>query len=293
MTTIDAHQHFWQYSAAEYGWIDDSMAPLRRDFLPEELGREMTRTGVDACVAVQARQSIDETRWLLSLADAHAHIAGVVGWFDLQSPDVSAELDRWAPHPKLVGVRHIVQSEADDRFLMRPAFLRGIAQLEAFGLAYVLLIYPRHLPCAVEFVSRFERQRFVLDHLAKPNIRGGELEAWARDLRRLAVYPSVYAKLSGLVTEADWVHWTADQIRPYLDVAFECFGADRLMIGSDWPVCTVAADYARTLDVVREYLSALPSGDRAAVLGGNAQRFWNLKLMRDHGENQDARLGQP
>ena len=287
MTTIDAHQHFWHYSAAEYGWIDDSMAVLRRDFLPEELRGEMTRTAVDACVAVQARQSIDETRWLLSLADAHAHIAGVVGWFDLQSPDVRADLDRWS-HPMLVGVRHIVQSEADDRFLMRPAFLRGIGQLEAFGLAYDLLIYPRHLACAVEFVSRFERQRFVLDHLAKPNIRGGERETWARDLRRLASYPLVYAKLSGLVTEADWTHWTADQIRPYLDVAFECFGADRLMIGSDWPVCTVAADYARTLDVVREYLSALPSGDRAAVLGGNAQRFWKLKLMRDHGENQDA-----
>ena len=289
MTTIDAHQHFWTYSAAEYGWIDDSMTPLRRDFLPEELGREMTRTGVDACVAVQARQNIDETRWLLALADGHAQIAGVVGWVDLQSPNVSAELDRWAPHPKLVGVRHIVQSEADDRFLMRPAFLRGVAQLEAFGLAYDLLIYPRHLPCAVEFVSRFERQQFVLDHLAKPDIRGGEREAWARDLRRLAAQPRVYAKLSGLVTEADWTSWTADQIRPYLDVAFECFGAHRLMIGSDWPVCTVAADYARTLDVVREYLSALPSGDRAAVLGGNAQRFWNLKLMRDHGENQDTR----
>jgi L-fucono-1,5-lactonase len=290
MTTIDAHQHFWRYSAAEYSWIDDSMAPLRRDFLPEELGREMTRTAVDACVAVQARQSIDETRWLLALADAHAHIAGVVGWFDLQSPDVWADLDRSASHPKLVGVRHIVQSEADDRFLMRPAFLHGIAQLEAFGLAYDLLIYPRHLPCAVEFVSRFERQRFVLDHLAKPNIRGGERETWARDLRRLAAYPLVYAKLSGLVTEADWTHWTADQIGPYLDVAFECFGADRLMIGSDWPVCTVAADYGRTLDVVRNYLSALPAADREAVLGGNAQRFWKLKLPRVNGDGKtDAR----
>src|SRR5215510_3283496 len=284
MTTIDAHQHFWHYSAAEYGWIDDSMAVLRRDFLPEELRGEMARTAVDACVAVQARQNIAETRWLLSLADAHAHIAGVVGWFDLQSPNVRVDLEHLAAHPKLVGVRHIVQSEADDRFLMRPAFLRGIGQLEAFGLAYDLLIYPRHLACAVECVPRFERQRFVLDHLAKPNIRGSERETWARDLRRLAACPHVYAKLSGLVTEADWTHWTADQIRPYLDVAFECFGADRLMIGSDWPVCTVAADYARTLDVVREYLSALPSGDRAAVLGGNAQRFWNLKVPQVNGD---------
>jgi L-fuconolactonase len=288
MATIDAHQHFWHYSAPEYGWIDDSMAALRRDFLPDEARREMTQAGVDACVAVQARQSLEETRWLLSLAEAHGYIAGVVGWFDLQSPDVWADLDRFAAHPKLIGVRHIVQSEADDRFLLRPAFLRGIAQLEAFGLAYDVLIYPRHLPHAIEFVSQFERQRFVLDHLAKPDIRGGERQTWARDLRRLAASPNVSAKLSGLVTEADWAHWTADQIRPYLDVAFECFGADRLMIGSDWPVCTIAAQYARTLDVVRDYLSALPSADREAVLGGNAQRFWNLRLMRDHGENQDA-----
>jgi L-fuconolactonase len=277
MTTIDAHQHYWHYSAAEYGWIDDSMAVLRRDFLPDDGRREMARAGVDACVAVQARQSLDETRWLLSLADAHPHIAGVVGWFDLQSPDVWAELDRYAAHPKLVGVRHIVQSEPDDRFLLRPTFLRGIAQLEAFGLAYDLLIYPRHLLWAVEFVSQFDRQRFVLDHLAKPDIRGGDRQTWARDLRRLAAYPNVYAKLSGLVTEADWTHWTADQIRPYLDVALECFGAERLMIGSDWPVCTVAADYVRTLDVVRDYLSALPSAGREGVLGGNAQRFWNLE----------------
>ena len=277
MAIIDAHQHFWQYSAAEYGWIDDSMAPLRRDFLPEELGREMTRTAVDACVAVQARQSIDETRWLLALADAHAHIAGVVGWFDLQSPAVWADLDRWVPHPKLVGVRHIVQSEADDRFLMRPAFLRGIAQLEAFGLAYDLLIYPRHLPCAVEFVSRFERQRFVLDHLAKPNIRGGERETWARDLRRLAAYPHVYAKLSGLVTEADWQVWKPEDIRPYLDVAFECFGPCRLMIGSDWPVCTVAGPYARVMNLVKDYLGKYSANEKEAVLGENAAAFWRLK----------------
>jgi L-fuconolactonase len=276
VASIDAHQHFWTYQAVEYGWIDDSMAALRRDFLPADAKREMTRAGVDRCVAVQARQSIEETQWLLSLADTHPHIAGVVGWFDLQSADVRAKLDRLAAHPKLVGVRHIVQSEADDRFLLRPAFCRGIAQLEAFNLAYDLLIYPRHLPVASEFVSQFARQRFVLDHLAKPNIRGGERHEWERDLRRLASHPNVYAKLSGLVTEADWVHWMPAQIRPYLDVAFDCFGAERLMIGSDWPVCTAAADYARTMAVVTDYVCALGSADRDAVLGDNAQRFWSL-----------------
>ena len=278
MASIDAHQHFWIYHAAEYGWIDDSMASLRRDFLPADAKREMTRAGIDRCVAVQVRQSVEETEWLLSLADAHPQIAGVVGWFDLQSADVRANLDRLAAHPKLVGARHIVQSEADDRFLLRPAFCRGMAQLEAFGLAYDLLIYPRHLAVASELVSRFERQRFVLDHLAKPNIRGGERHEWERDLRRLAGHPNVYAKLSGLVTEADWERWTPAQIRPYLDVAFDCFGAERLMIGSDWPVCTIAADYARTMAVVTDYVGALGGADRDAVLGGNAQRFWNLSV---------------
>jgi L-fuconolactonase len=289
---IDTHQHFWQYSAAEYGWIDDSMAGLRRDFLPADAAREMARAGIDACIAVQARQSLEETRWLLSLADAHPHIAGVVGWFDLQSADVWAQLDRLVSHPKLVGVRHIVQGEADDRFLLRPAFRRGIAQLEAFGLSYDLLIYPRHLPVASEFVSQFERQRFVLDHLGKPDIRVGERGTWERDLRRLAEHPNVSAKLSGLVTEADWARWTPEQIRPYLDIAFDCFGAERLMIGSDWPVCTVAADYARTMAVVTDYLAALNDADRNAVLGGNAQRFWDLKLTKEDRDNQDvARAG--
>jgi L-fuconolactonase len=287
MTSIDAHQHFWKYSAAEYGWIDDSMAVLRRDFLPADAVREMAGAGVDACVAVQARQSLEETRWLLSLAEDNPRIAGVVGWFDLQSADVWAQLDRFAAHPKLVGVRHIVQSEADDRFLVRPAFRRGIAQLEAFGLPYDLLVYPRHLPVAAEFVSQFERQRFVLDHLAKPDIRGGERRIWERDLRRLAAHPNVYAKLSGLVTEADHERWTPAQIRPYLDVAFDCFGAERLMIGSDWPVCIVAADYARTMAVVTDYVATLGRADREAVLGGNAQRFWDLKLTEEDRATQN------
>jgi L-fuconolactonase len=287
MTRIDAHQHFWRYSAAEYGWIDEPMAALRRDFLPEEAAREMAASGVDACVAVQARQSLDETKWLLSLAEVHPQIAGVVGWVDLQSPDVWADLDRVAAHPKLVGVRHIVQAEPDDRFLMGPPFRRGIAQLEAFGFAYDLLIYPRQLAVASEFVSLFERQRLVLDHLAKPDIRGGERSVWARDLRRLADHPNVWAKLSGLVTEADWHHWTPEQIRPYLDVAFDCFGASRLMIGSDWPVCTVAADYARTMSLVTDYVAALSSAEREAVLGGNAQKFWNLKFAKEDRESQN------
>jgi len=274
---IDSHQHFWRYAAAEYEWLDDSMTALRRDFLPDDAVREMSRAGFDAGVAVQVRQTLEETQWLLSLADAHPTIAGVVGWVDLQADDVRAQLERFADHPKLVGVRHIVQSEPDDRFLMRPAFRRGMSLLQEFDLAYDILIYHRHLPVAAEFVAQFDAQPFVLDHLAKPPIRDREIDLWARDLRRLAAFPNVMCKLSGLVTEADWKRWTPDAIRPYLDVAFDGFGAGRLMIGSDWPVCTVAADYSSTIGVVADYVSQLSRGEREAVLGGNAQRFWKLK----------------
>jgi L-fucono-1,5-lactonase len=275
---LDAHQHFWTYDAVEYGWIDDSMSVLRRDFVPADSAREMARVGFDACVAVQARQTLEETRWLLALAEAHRSIAGVIGWVDLQAADVLTQIATFSHHQKLVGIRHIAQNEPDDRFLLRSDVLRGIGLLEECGLAFDILIYSRHLPVAAELVGRLPRQRFVLDHLAKPDIRGGEIRAWGRDIRRLASRPNVFAKLSGLVTEADWKQWTPDDIRPYLDVAFEAFGWSRLMIGSDWPVCTLAADYSRTMDVVLEYLAGRPRHEQDAVLGGNAQRFWRLTL---------------
>jgi L-fuconolactonase len=275
--TIDAHQHFWRYDPAEYGWIDDSMARLRRDFLPDDVKGEMDRAGIDACIVVQARQSLEETRWLLELADANAFIAGVIGWVDLQAENLREQLEGFRSGSKLVGVRHIVQAEADDRFLLRPSFRRGISMLEDLGLVYDILIYPRHLPVAAEFVSRFKRQRFVLDHLAKPNIRDDDLAAWERDVRALAEFPQVFCKVSGLVTEADWSRWTPEQLWPCLDVVFDAFGADRLIAGSDWPVCTLAADYSRTMSVITRYLSNRPEDERIAVMGGNARRCWNLK----------------
>jgi L-fuconolactonase len=274
LARLDAHQHFWRYDSAQYGWIDDSMAALRRDFLPADLQPELERAGIDACIAVQARQSLDETRWLLELADATPFIAGVVGWVDLQADDVREQLRAFAPSTKLVGVRHVVQAEADDRFLLRPAFCRGISMLEDVELAYDILIYPRHLAVAAEFVSRFTRQRFVVDHMAKPDIRHGEIEAWGRGIRALAEFPHVFCKVSGLITEADWAGWTEQDLRPYLDVVFDAFGPGRLMAGSDWPVCTVAGDYQRTMAVLAHYLSDGPEGDRAAVMGGNAARFY-------------------
>jgi L-fuconolactonase len=273
---IDAHQHFWIYNQAEFDWIDDSMAALRRDFLPEDLKPEMDSSDVDGSVAVQTRQTLEETRWLLELADQTPSILGVVGWIDLRSPDIRSQLKALCQHRKLVGVRHIVQSEPDDRFLLQPEFLRGISMLEEFNLAYDILIYPKHLPVAAEFIERFPRQRFVLDHLAKPPIKSGKIDSWAEGIGRLAEFPNVVCKLSGLVTEADWQHWRPEQIVPFLDVAFASFGPDRLMIGSDWPVCLVAAPYARTLQVVKTYLLGQKPECQEAVLGGNALHFWQL-----------------
>ena len=274
---IDAHQHFWKYNEREYGWIDNSMEAVRRDFLPDDLKPELECNGFQGCVAVQARQTLEETRWLLELAAHAPFILGVVGWVDLRSPRLRIELESLARYPKLVGVRHIVQSEADERFLLQPDFLRGIAMLEEFNLAYDILIYARHLSVAAEFVARFPRQRFVLDHMAKPPIKSGAIDDWARGIRELASFPNVYCKVSGLVTEADWQKWKPEDLRPYLDVASECFGASRLMIGSDWPVCTVAGPYSRVMNVMKDYLHKFSAEEREAVLGGNAATFWRLK----------------
>ncbi len=273
---IDAHQHFWMYNQWEYGWIDEPMASIRRNFLPAELKPQLEMSGFQGSVLVQVRQTLDEMRWLLELAAHNSFILGVVGWVDLRSPRLRAELESFSGNPKLVGIRHIVQSEPDD-FLLQPDFLRGISILEEFDLAYDILVYTKHLPIAAEFVKRFPRQRFVLDHLAKPPIKNGAADLWARGMRELSSFPNVYAKVSGLVTEADWHSWKPEDIRPYLDVAFECFGPSRLMFGSDWPVCTVAASYARVVNLVEDYLGAYATEEREAALGGNAAKSWGLK----------------
>ncbi len=275
---IDAHQHFWRYNADEFGWIDDSMSSLRRDFGPDDLKPELERAGFQGSIAVQARQSLEETRWLLELAEDSPLILGVVGWVDLCSPDVRLQLQTFAGNPKLVGIRHVVQSEPDERFLLLPEFLRGISVLEEFDLTYDILIYPQHLPVAVEFVRHSPRQRFVLDHLAKPLIKSASIHPWEAGIRELAKFPNVFSKLSGMVTEADWQNWRPEDLKPYLDIALDNFGPERLMIGSDWPVCTVAASYKQTMSVVLDYLYKYPVNVQDAVLGGNAQRFWKLKL---------------
>lgn len=271
---IDAHQHFWRYSAEEYDWIDDSMASLRRDFVPLDLKPELDAAGFDACIAVQARQTLEETRWLLALADENPFIAGVIGWVDLRDESVREQLAELSENPRLVGVRHVVQAEPDDRFLLRPDFLRGIAALQEFDLTYDILIYPRHLPVAVEFVSRFPQQHFVLDHLAKPFIKAQTIEPWASNIRELARFPNVFCKVSGMVTEADWTSWKPEHFQPYLETALQAFGPDRLMIGSDWPVCRVAGSYGKVMSLVIEFLDQHAPDAREKLLGGNAQRAY-------------------
>lgn len=273
---IDAHQHFWRYNPAHQVWMTDEMAVLRRDHLPEELLPLLHAVGFDGCIAVQARQMIEETEWLLQLADAHPFIKGVVGWVDLRSHGLRAQLERFAPHPAFVGVRHVVHDEPDDTFMLLPEFRRGIAQLRAFDLAYDLLLYPRHLPVAMKLAREFPDQRFVLDHIAKPAIREGLISPWREDLERLAECPNVTCKLSGLVTEAQWGRWRPEDFHRYLDIVVAAFGPDRLMIGSDWPVCTLSGDYVGTMRVVMDYVQRFPPATQEAMLGGTCARFYDI-----------------
>jgi L-fuconolactonase len=273
---IDAHQHFWQYSAEEYGWIGQQMAVLQQNHLPDDLVPLLEGTGLDGTVAVQARQRLEETEWLLSLSDQYPSIRGVVGWVDLCSPDVQMQLERFSTHDKLCGVRHVVQDEPDDQFMLHEDFLRGLAALWAYGLTYDILIFPRHLPVACQVAAHFPDQPFVLDHIAKPFIRDRVIDPWAEGIQRLAAFPNVYCKASGLVTEADWQRWLPADLRPYLDIVFEAFGPERIMFGSDWPVCTLAGTYAEVADVLYDYVKNLSEHEQAAVWGGTAWKFYGL-----------------
>lgn len=275
---IDAHQHFWRYSPEQYAWITPELGVLRRDFLPDDLAPLLRDRGFGACVAVQARQDLEETRWLLELTDSAPWIAGVVGWVDLRSPQAAEQLAELAAHPRLVGIRHVVQDEPDDRFLDSAEFRRGVGELANFDLKYDLLIYPRQLPAAIDFVAAFPEQPMVLDHLAKPEARAGSFEPWAGQLAELSRAENLCVKLSGLITEADWERWTADGLRRYLDHTLECFGPERVMFGSDWPVCLLAGSYDRVTELIDGFATALSPDERAALFGGNAARFYSLSI---------------
>lgn len=273
---IDAHHHYWRYNAQEYDWIDGSMAALRRDFLPEDLLPELQRSGIGGVISVQARQSLQETGWLLDLAERTPWMLGVVGWADLRSPECPRQLEELARRPKLKALRHVVQAEPDPEFLQGEAFNRGIRALLPHALAYDLLIFWHQLPASIRFVDRHPDQVFILDHLAKPDARNSQLEPWGSRLRELARRPQVYCKLSGLVTEAQWDTWTEEQLRPYLDAALEAFGPRRLMFGSDWPVCLVASSYERWHRLITDWLAPLSPDERAAIMGTNARKAYRL-----------------
>ena len=279
---IDSHQHFWRYDAVRDAWITDSMAVLKRDFLPEHLAAELAANGLDASIAVQADQSESETMFLLGLAEKNKSVAGVVGWVDLSSPRVGERLEHFSHSSKLRGFRHIAQSEPDDRFLAGENFVKGVAQLRAFGFTYDILIYPKQLPAAIELATRLPEQRFVVDHLAKPEIKSGKTAPWAAHMKEIAQNKNVFCKLSGMVTEADWKRSKADDFKPYLNVVFGAFGAERLMFGSDWPVCLLAATYRQVKQLIEEYVKGFSQSDKEGIFGGNAARFYGLKTAQ-HG----------
>ena len=270
---LDSHQHFWRRDPVQYPWHPPG-SPLDRDWLPSDLAAIHRSLGFDGSIAVQARQSTAESDWLLGLADADPRVKGVVGWVDLRCDRVEEDLARLAAHPRFVGVRHVAQDEPDDRFLVGEAFLRGIARLRQFDLTYDILIYPRQLPAAIELVSRFPDQPFVLDHIAKPFIRDGVRQPWSDQVRELARHGNVLCKVSGMVTEADHRAWKADDFRPYLDVVFEAFGPGRLMFGSDWPVCLLAGSYEQVEGLARDHVRHLGPADSTAFWGGNCERFY-------------------
>jgi L-fuconolactonase len=276
MMKIDAHQHFWAYNANDYGWMGPGMEILKKNHLPNHLQPLLEKIGIDGTVAVQARQIIEETRWLLELARQYPFIKGVVGWVDLRSPQLDEQLTLFKAHPKFCGVRHVIHDEPDDAFLLRNNFIRGIGMLAEFDLTYDLLLFPKHLLAAYELVSKFPAQPFVVDHLAKPLIKDGIREPWATDLRRLAENPNVYCKVSGMVTEADWHAWQPADFQPYLDIVFEAFGPERIMLGSDWPVCTVAGSYTDIVSIIVDYIQQFSADEQAGVLGRNAMKFYGL-----------------
>ena len=275
--TIDAHQHFWHFDPVRDSWITDDMAIIQRDFLPADLEPVLAANGIDGCVAVQASQSEDETLFLVNMTQSYDIVKGVVGWVDLQSGQLQQRLEALAQYPEIIGYRHVAQAEPDG-FLARPTVVEGIRQLAAFGLTYDILIYPNQLKAALHLVRAVPEVNFVIDHLAKPYIRKGEISRWSNFMAEIAKHKNVSCKLSGMVTEADWHNWSKRDFFPYVDVVFEHFGPDRLLFGSDWPVCLVAANYTQVKTLVEEYVGPWGEETRAKVFGANAVAFYGLEV---------------
>ena len=273
---IDSHHHFWKYNPVEYDWIDEPMEKIRQDYLPELLSETIQRAGVDGVISVQARQTTEETSWLLDLASRHEFIRGVVGWLPLAGKDIGSFLDHFSGFKKLKGVRHVVQGEPDPDFLLGRDFNRGINLLEQYNLVYDLLVVWKQLPATIRFVDMHPNQSFVLDHIAKPLITSNLLSPWDEYIRELARRENVSCKLSGMVTEADYLGWTPEQLQPYFNTVFEAFGPDRLLFGSDWPVCLVAVSYKSWYDLVLKTISGFSADEQNLIMGDNACRIYHL-----------------
>ncbi len=272
---IDSHQHFWKYNPVRDQWIDESMQMIRRDFLPEDLEIVLNKHRIDGCIAVQADQSEEETLFLLQLAEQYSFIKGVVGWVDMCSKTIVQDLRRFSTYHAFKGVRHIVQAEQDG-FMLKNTFQHGIAALEPFNVTYDVLIFPHQLDDTITLVKKFPNQKFIIDHLAKPLIKSKEITLWKQKIKELATHPNVYCKLSGMVTEADWQQWTIEDIVPYMDVVFNAFGTSRVVFGSDWPVCLLAASYEKVLHIVETYIKQFSVKERRMIMGENACSFYNL-----------------
>ncbi|MET0634547.1 MAG: amidohydrolase family protein [Chitinophagaceae bacterium] len=276
MRTIDAHQHFWMYDSVRDSWIGENMEVLKRNFLPGDIAPVLTTNGVDGCVAVQANETETETSFLLDLAGKNDFIKGVVGWTDLEAPDLETKLSTYRGFSKLKGFRHMLQSEARRDSMLQPAFVNGIRLLQEYGFTYDLIILPDQLPFAIKLAEKFPEMRFVIDHLAKPAISSGETSAWETGLRKLSELKNVYCKISGLVTQANWHSWKKEDLYPCLDVAVETFGTDRLMYGSDWPVCLLAAEYSEVKGITDEYFSSFSEDERLGFYSLNAAEFYSI-----------------
>ncbi len=273
---IDSHQHFWHYETEKHSWIDDEMAVIRKDFLPSDLKQVYNENGIDGCVAVQADQTLAETDFLLDLASNNNFIKGVVGWVDLRANNIENVLEKYSDSQKLKGFRHVVQGEPDHNFLLRPDFLNGIKALEKHGFTYDILVFPHQLGAVLEFVKRFPNQKFVIDHIAKPYIKDGFYDGWAVLMAEIAKQENVYCKVSGMITEADYKSWTEAQLQPYLDLVFNAFGTERILFGSDWPVCLVAGNYSEVKHIITNYIGRFSKTEQQAVMGKNAIQFYNL-----------------
>ena len=273
---IDAHHHLWRYSSEEYAWMTKGMQAIRRDFLVEDLKSVSLESGFTGTVVVQARQTLIETDWLLNLSSSDDFVRGVVGWVPLIDPAVHGQLERVTAHKKLKAVRHVLHDEANDFYMMREDFNRGVALLEQFNLCYDILIFEHHLSQTIEFVSRHPNQIFVVDHIAKPRIRDRAISPWKENLSELARRENVYCKLSGMVTEAEWSSWTENDLQPYFDIVLESFGPRRVMFGSDWPVILVASSYKRWVDTVRHMITSLSTDEKDRIMGGTANEAYAL-----------------